>query len=326
MAKAGQTGSLAAWLWVLIAGAAVFELVAQPVFDTEIPTDASWERASAFVRARYQPTDRIVAAPSWVDPIVRNHLGDLLTLRMAAPTDLAGIDRIWELGIRGASTRDDTPALEEQFDGVRVRMWFLSTDEILYDFVEEVERATVELVRRDDSQICPFVTGHPARGGLGHGPMPPKQRFVCDPQRPWLWVGATVLADLDLQPRRCVWQHPAGTDPIRVMFSEALLGERLVIHAGVDYHAERERAHGAVTLRVWIDERLAGELIHRDGDGWSSLDIETAGLRSRRATVRFETTADDPSARLFCWSASTRIDPKVVGGAPTRAHGGATDD
>ena len=141
MAEAGRKLSLAAWVWVLIAGLAAFELVAQPLIHAATPSDESWEAASAFVRARYQATDRIVAAPSWADPIVRGHLGDLMSLRAAAPSDLAGFDRVWELGIRGATTRDEPPAVEEHFDGVRVRMWPVSTEEVVYDFVEEVEHA-----------------------------------------------------------------------------------------------------------------------------------------------------------------------------------------
>jgi len=305
VAEAGRKLSLSAWVWVLIAGLAVFELVAHPLIRAAIPTDDSWAAATAFVRARYQAADRIVAAPSWADPIVRSHLGDLLSLRMAAPADPAGVDRVWELGIRGATTRDEPPNLEEDFGGVRVRMWLVSTDRVLYDFVENVDQAHVELVVADGPQACPWTKASPARGGLEHGPMTPAERFVCDPRRPWLWVGATVLQDLELQPRRCIWQHPAGTDPVRVTFSDALLGERLVIHGGIDYQSERRRIHGPVTLRVWIDDRLAGELIHQDGDGWSGIDIDTSELGLDRAEVRFETTAEDPRARLFCWSASS---------------------
>jgi len=323
VANAWQKGSLAAWLWVLIAGVAAFELLAQPWVSAAIPSDESWQAASTFVRTRYQAGDRIVGAPSWVDPIVRSWLGDLSTLRTAAPSDLAGIDRLWELSIRGASTRDEKPDLEERFDEVRVRMWLLQTDDVLYDFVEELEQAKVEIVRAGLSQLCPSSTGPSSPGGLGRGPMPPTERFICDPQRPWLWVGATILSDLELRPRRCIWQHPAGVEPVRVTFPEALLGERLVVHAGIDYHSERERVHGPVVLRVWIDDHLAGELIHRDGDGWSRLEIDTSDLRLQRAAVRFETTAEDPSARLFCWSASTRTPPNAMNRAPHRDHRGS---
>ncbi|UCF47936.1 MAG: hypothetical protein JSU89_12310, partial [Myxococcales bacterium] len=122
MAEAGRKLSLAPWAWMLLAGLALFELVAHPMIRAAIPSDESWEAAATLVRSRYQPADLIIAAPSWADPIVRSHLGDLLSLRRAAPSDLAGIDRVWEVSIRGASTRDEPPALEEEFDGVRVRM------------------------------------------------------------------------------------------------------------------------------------------------------------------------------------------------------------
>jgi len=304
--EAGRKLSLAAWVWVLIAGLAAFELLAHPLIRAAIPGDESWEVASAFVRERYKSTDRIVAAPSWADPIVRSHLGDLLSLRRAAPSDLAGIDRIWEVSVRGATTRSVPPDLEKDFDGVRVRMWHVSSDQVLYDFVEEVEHAAVELVHADGPQACPWVSARPGSGGLGAGPMAPSERFVCDPRRPWLWVGATILADLDLRPRRCVWQHPAGTEPVRVTFADVQLGERLVVHGGIDYSVERRRAHGPVSLRIWIDDRLAGELVHHDGDGWAGIDIDTSELGLERAAIRFETTARDPGARLFCWSAATR--------------------
>jgi hypothetical protein len=93
-----------------------------------------------------------------------------------------------------------------------------------------------------------------------------------------------------------------------VTFPDAALGERLVIHGGIDYNNERRRIYSPVTLRVWIDDRLAGELVHHDGDGWSSIDIDTSELGLGRARVRFETTTKDPRARVrfFCWAASTQ--------------------
>ena len=323
MAEAGRNPGLAAWVWVLIAAVAVFELVAHPMIRAAIPSDESWEAASAFVRARYKPSDRIVAAPAWADPIVREQLGDLLSLRMAAPPDAAGIDRLWELSIRGARSRDEPADLEKDFNGLRVRMWSLRNDALIYDFVEEIAGAEVELVGENHSKTCPWVAARQAPGGLEHGPMSPRERFVCDARRPWLWVGATVLSDLELQPRRCIWQHPAGADPVRVTFADVPLGDRLLVHGGIDYQAERKRVHAPVTLRVWINERMAAELVHEDGDGWSGLNIDTSGLGFERATVRFETTADNPAARLFCWSASTVEARSPVDDAERRFDGEA---
>ena len=114
------------------------------------------------------------------------------------------------------------------------------------------------------------------------------------------------LADLELQARRCIWQHPAGPEPVRAVFEDVPIGERLVVRAGVDYQVARRRTHSPVTLVVSIDDVIVGELVHRDEDGWSGLDIDTSDRVGRRATVRFESTAVDPTARLFCYSASTQ--------------------
>ena len=306
MAEAGGRLRLAAWAsaWLLVSAVALFELGAQRAIRARVPSDESWEAASAFVRARYQPSDRIVAAPSWADPIVRSQLGDLLSLRMAAPPDSVGIDRIWEIGLRGARSGNDSAALSEDFDGVRVRMWPTPSDALVYDFVDEIKSAQVELVQGKRTKTCSLREASPSRGGLEHGPMAPGERFVCGSRRPWLWVGATVLSDLELQARRCIWQHPAGPEPVRVTFPDATLGDRLLVHGGIDYQSERKRVHAPVTLRVWINGGLAGELIHEDGDGWSGLEIDTSELDLERASVRFETTAADATARLFCWSAS----------------------
>jgi len=304
VAGAKRNWRLATWAWTLIAALAVLELAAAGSIRAGVQSDESWRAAAEFVRARHRPSDRIIAAPGWADPIVRQHLGDLLSLRSAAPPDDAGTERLWELSIRGAGGRAEPAELDEAFDGVRVRMWTMPADELVYDFVEEVASAKVDVVEAGDATACPLLDARPGRGGLGYGPMTPARRFVCDSRRPWLWVGATVLADLELRARRCVWQHPAGTEPVRVTFRDAELGERIVVSAGVDYQAERERTHGPVRLRVFIDDELAGELVHADGDGWSTIEIDTSAFGSQAANVRFETTADDPGARLFCWAAS----------------------
>jgi hypothetical protein len=293
----------------LVAALAAFELLAYTAIQAAIPSTEAWEEASAFVRAQFEPTDRLVAAPDWVDPIVRSELGDLLSLRNAAPPDSAGVGRIWELGVRGATTRDDAPALERDFGGVRVRMWPVQSPEILYDFVARVEEARVELDTDEGPLPCPWTSARPSPGGLERGPMAPAERFVCDETRKWLWVGPTVLADLGLRPRRCIWQHPAGQNPVRAIFDEVPFGRRLVVQGGVDYQIARRRAHVPVTLRVWIDEEAVAEWVHHDGDGWSGLQIDTSHREGSVGTVRFETTTTEPFARLFCFAASTQTEP-----------------
>lgn len=304
MADAGRKLSLGAWVWVLIAGLAAFELVAHPAILAAVPSDRSWEEAATFVRARFRPSDRIVGAPAWIDPIVRHHLGDLPSLRNAAPPDLAGVDRVWEIAIRGATHREDAPLVDEAFGGVRVRMWPIDSNRLVHDFVENLASARVSLSADDGLHACPWSRDEPDPGGLERGPMRPSERFICDRSRPWLWVGATVLADLDLEPRRCIWQHPAGEHPVRTEFLDVPIGDWIVAHAGIDYQVARQRNFAPVTLSVWIDGERVGELVHSDGDGWSELRVDTSARDRRRSTVAFETTSPNPTARLFCYSAS----------------------
>ena len=137
MADPGPKSSLTAWVWVLVACVAIFELVAHPVIRAGVPSGDSWEDATGFVRERFEPNDRIIAAPRWVDPIVRSYLGDLSSPALASATDFAGVDRVWEVGVRGATHRSEPPLLEEFFGGVHVRMWQVRSDEVLFDFVED---------------------------------------------------------------------------------------------------------------------------------------------------------------------------------------------
>ena len=306
MAEAGRKLSLSGWVWVSVAGLAAFELAAHVWIIAQVPSDEAWRDAASFVRTRLTPTDRIVAAPSWADPFVRRELGDLMPLRAVAPPDDAGFDRVWELGIRGATSRLDPPTLEQELGPVVVRMWEVEAPTIVFDFVEHIARAGVDLVKAERSVACPWATGPPDRGGLERGPMKPAERFECDPKRPWSWVGATILADLKLRPRRCIWQHPIEDGQVCTTFRDVPLADTLVVRAGVDYQVARRRTHAPVILRVFVDDELAGELVHRDGDGWTGLDIDTTHARGALATVRFETSASDPTARLFCYAASTQ--------------------
>ncbi len=153
-----------------------------------------------------------------------------------------------------------------------------------------------------------WESGRAEGGGLGRGALWPKDRLQCGPQ-PWLFVGETVLEDLDLQPRRCVWQHPVSGEPVRTTLRNVPLGERLVLHAGLYYVHERPLTGGTVEVEVELDGESIGTMVHRDGDGWKRLEVSTE-TRARgdraRGDVTIEVRADQPDMRTLCWAASTR--------------------
>jgi hypothetical protein len=122
-------------------------------------------------------------------------------------------------------------------------------------------------------------------------------------------VGTTVQDALDLSPRYCIWQHPAGREPIRATFEDVPLGDRIVLYGDIYYEHERDLEHGPVDVAVFVDGEQVGRMVHRDGDGWKRIVVSTqlAGRPHRaRGEVRIEVSAEDPNLRSLCWAATTR--------------------
>jgi hypothetical protein len=297
--------------WLLLPLLALVEVAGHGVIRARVPDRDDWQRAADFVAGELTPTDAVTVAPPWADPLLRRVLGQHLSLAQAAPSDLAPFERQWALSIRGhrpAEAPARPPDLTRQFGRVQVWRWDLGPSPVLYDLVEHVHGAEVSLGVGDAARPCPRRVGGPNGGGLGAGPARPAQRFECDPRRPWLWVGQTVTEDLHLQPRHCVWQHPAAKVPVRVRYRDVPLGDRIVLHAGLYYEHERERKGGPVHVNVRVDGEPVGHLVHRDGDGWKRMEAHTGHTASGgvRGTVEVEVVADDPHLRSLCWAASIR--------------------
>ncbi len=310
----------AALFWLALLVLAVVELVGHFVVRARVPADEDWEAAAAFVRADDRPEDLIAVAPRWADPLLRAHLGDRISFREAGRSDTAGFERLWVLSIRGhdaAEQPPEPPALDRPFGRVRVRRWDLGPSPVLYDFTEHVREAEVVLVQNGADVPCRWqARGRASGGGLGAGAMTPAERHQCDLRRPWLWVGETVTEDLDLRPRHCIWQHPAGLEPVRATFRDVPLGERLIFYGGVYYEHERMREHGEVYVTVRVNGVEAGRMIHRDGDGWKRMEVDPRSALGpgappdARGDVTVDVMAPEPHLRTFCWSGTTRRGPR----------------
>ena len=298
-------------MWLAFLALACVEVVGHYVIEARVVDDADWHHAAARVRAERRDGDLIIAAPAWADPILRRELGDVISLEDAGRSDLAQYRRLWVLSIRGhrpAEAPDARPDFDEQIGAVRVLRWPLPGDGVLYDFTEHVADARVTMRQGSTDTPCRWQSGgRPSGGGLGAGPITPAARHVCDPRRPWLWVGATVQDDLDLAPRYCIWQHPAGREPIRATFPRVPIGARLVLYGDVYYEHERHEEHGPVEVAVFVGDEEIGRMTHRDGDGWKRMVAATrVSGAPAHADVTIEVTAADPNLRTFCWAATTR--------------------
>jgi len=303
-------------LWLVLPLIALAELVGHGVIVARVPSESDWERASAHVREALTDGDRVLAAPHWADPIVRQQLGDIMSMRMAAPSDNAPFDRLFELSIRGhraVSAPERDPDETTRFGRVTVNRWDLGPSTVRYDFVDSIRGAVVERVRNGNPEPCRW-SRRPARGrtGLAQGHTIPEQRFICDPAGGAMWVGTTVMEDLDYQPHFCIYQHPQGLEPIRTTFRNVPLGDRIVLYGGLYNRHEREGIGAPIHARVLVDGETVGEFVHRDLDGWSSIVLETrdaervAASPEEMGNVTVEVWTPNPGYRSFCWTATTR--------------------
>lgn len=307
-----------ALLWLLVPVLALVELGGQRVIVARVAPKDDWRRAAELVRENRRPRDLVTSAPGWTDPILREMAGDMISLADAGRSDTAAYDRIWVLSVRGARSPeapDRDPDFERDFGRVRVERWQLPPSTVLYDLVEHVDEGRAAIVEDGQEQSCPLRTQAVLGGvGLDRGPIKPGSIFACDPRRDWLWIGATVFEDSEHRARRCVWQHPAGHDPIRVTLPDVPLGDRIVLYGGLHRDQAFDDHRGTVHVSVSVDGEPVGELNHPAGPGWSRMEARTqsAGARRERGAVTIDVTADDPEWRHFCWSATTQRDAAGV--------------
>lgn len=109
---------------LILVAIAVWEIVATARAGSGVPGATDWQRASDAVRVAHQPGDLIVFAPGWIDPVGREHLGDLMTIEQAARMDADRYGVIWELSMRGArapETRGLDPNLTLEVGQITVR-------------------------------------------------------------------------------------------------------------------------------------------------------------------------------------------------------------
>ena len=299
---------------LFFAALALVEIAGHFVVRAGVPPATDWDRAAARVRASFAPGDTVVAAPAWADPLLREAAGDMIGLADAGRSDLAAYTRVWEIAARdraGAFTPPGMPAFETEVGALVLRRWDLGPSPVLVDLVSALPEAEVHLGER----ACRWRRQAPRGGGLGTGPLWPREAFVCGPS-PWLFVGETVTEDLDLRPRRCVWQHPAGAEPVTTRYTDVALGERVVVYGGLFYEHERENLGLPVDLEVRAEGRLLGRLRHEDGDGWKRAEMPMPPeLRGGRGRLEIAVTAPNPHMRTFCWAATVR-GPRRAGESP----------
>ena len=312
-----RTARLHATLWLVFLLIPLIEVARHFVVRSRVPAEEDWIEAIEHARERWQERDLILSAPGWTDPILRHHGGDLLPLAATGRSDLASFERLWLLSIRGRRSPEAparAPDEERRFGRVHLMRWDLGPSPVLADLTDQWRSARVTLGLAEPGGAgaiaCPLRRMPLGMGGLGQGPMLPIERFVCDPRRPHLGLAATVTEDLELRPRRCLWQHPEGERPMRATFEDLPLGSRIVLHGGLYYESERNLVGGPVDVRLEVNGEEVGHMVHRDGDGWKRMEALTGAPPGARGAITIDVRARDPRHRTFCWAATTRLEER----------------
>jgi hypothetical protein len=252
--RGGRPSPLGVVPALLLVVIATWEVCATPRDASSVPDDGAWEKASAVVRAGYQPGDLIVFAPAWNDPVGRLHLGDLIPVDMAARMDAARYGRIWEVSIRGARAKETAGLAPQEIitgHGITIRFFSREPTPVLADLRDAVAAVKVE-------------------GGA----------------RPSL-----ELAEVGFEPHRCLQIVPAPGRPVRMTFPQVLLGGKLVGYVGLADVFTRRNIRAPGKLAVEIGGREVARATPGVDDGWVRFEAATTpGL----ADVTFVASADAP--------------------------------
>ncbi len=271
---------------------ALTETVSALVAPSRAPSDEDWAAAAAVVRAGFAKGDLIVATPAWADQVMRLHLGDLVTVGMAARLDGAKYGRVWELSQRGASaleSGDGRPLRESRHGGLRLRLHERHAASVTYDFFQSWRLARVVRVEAGNREVmcdrlperfqCPGIVWNEARP------------FVME-------MGETL--------HRAFYVHPVRGATMVVEYPAVPMGRELAVGSGLHHAWYRRAATGTVKLRVLVDGKPVGEDLATNRSGFSVRRFDTAAFAGKSATVRFEITSDNPDHRRFGFAAEAR--------------------
>lgn len=273
-----------------LAALAGLETAQALIAPTRAPTPADWTTLAGEVRSRFHAGDLLVAAPAWADPVLRQHLGDVMTIPTAARMDDARYGRVWEVGEHGAHAPEarGTTTFERRFGALTLRLVERPPAQVTYDFLERWTDARVTrwspAARR--LEACPWHS----------------DRFVC----PSGGGAHRELVEVDTRIRRALMVPPVAGGIVSVEFPAAKLGRELVLAAGLHDVWARKLGRGTVNVEVWLDGQPVASVPVGNRSGWRPIHIDTVARDGQSASVRVQVSSPDPNLRYLAFAAEAR--------------------
>ncbi len=273
-----------------LAALAILETAQALVAPSRAPTPADWAALAGEVHRGFRAGDLIVAAPAWADPVMRQYLGDVLTIPAAARMDDARYGRVWEVGEHGAHAAEarGTATLTRHFGALTLRLLERPAASVTYDFLE----------RWTDARVTRWT---PATQRLEACPWQ-GDRFVC----PSGGGAHRELVEVDTRIRRAVMVPPVAGSILAVEFPAALLGREMVLAAGLHDVWARKLGRGTVNVEVWLDGQPVRSVTIGNRSGWLPVHIDTTARDGQTASVRVQISAPDPTLRYLAFAAEAR--------------------
>ncbi|MFO0551817.1 MAG: hypothetical protein U0271_25750 [Polyangiaceae bacterium] len=316
-APRGRERALRLALLCALPAVALFELGAGCWSRSRAPEPADYALLEPAMAELYKPGDLVVVAPRWAEPYARASVPDarVFTLETLGRSDAGTYARAIEISALGAHAPELSQFREVERRSVgpfELRVLENPAPEhVLFDFVENLEPrwasafGTTGGPGGGGTRCTWSERARPAAGGLGGHPGFPARRFVC-PEGFYLNVSATVIADEEFLPRRCIYAHPTEQGERVVRFDKVPLGDKIVGHAGLYWMIERAQLGAPIRLEVRVDGDVVGALIHTDGEGWRRFEFPLGGHAGAEASVEFAVSSTDYRDRHFCFQADTR--------------------
>jgi hypothetical protein len=298
------------YAFALVPAIGLFELALHVKQTSSVPSDEAWKVARAAVEPKVTPSDLLIFAPEWTEPLGREHFGaQLASVARVARPDETRFARAFEVSIRGAHRPElaDWKPVERQAVGP----FEITTLEnprparVRDDLVEHVrpDAMSVSLVDGTNETPCPWTKGPILTGGLGYGPSVPAERFACPGGGV---VAVTVISDPTYRPRRCIYAPPVGNNRVlRLRFHAVAFGHTFHGHHAIA--AEADHANGApVTLSLRAGDEAIGQFTRRDGTGWTPFETVTESLDGKTAELVADIRAAQGDRRQYCFEADAR--------------------